>query len=191
MEEIGSFVSIIRTDEARIEGILAEVDLPNQRITVKNGKYSHACFFFYDLCIFLETLLLLLRSSSNDIIILFIIACPARNFGSEGRKLRGAQIPPSLFKRGCTTLGSRRIKVRFLETSIQRTRTTYELRFDLRLSVSCFRTWRSFCFHLRRETSHLFLSAGLEQGTRWMDLPSPRSLRGRRTRVLIKPSLIR
>ncbi|CAN6986279.1 unnamed protein product [Brassica rapa subsp. trilocularis] len=70
MEEIGSFVSIIRTDEARIEGILGEVDLPNQRIVVKN----------------------------------------ARNFGSEGRKLRGAQIPPSLFKGGCTTLGSRQIK---------------------------------------------------------------------------------
>lgn len=186
MEEIGSFVSIIRTDEARIEGIIVKVDLSNQRVAVKNGKYLHA-WFFYDLCIFLETLLL--RSSSNDISC--FIACSARNFGSEGRKLRGAQIPPSLLLHGCITLGSRQIKVRFLETSIQRTRKTYELRFDLRLSVPCFRTWRSFCFHLRRETSHLFLSAGLEQGTRWMDLPTPRSLRGRRTRVLIKPSLIR
>ncbi|KAH0941369.1 hypothetical protein HID58_001006 [Brassica napus] len=40
MEEIGSFVSIIRTDEARIEGILGEVDLPNQRIVVKNASRS-------------------------------------------------------------------------------------------------------------------------------------------------------
>lgn len=188
MEEIGSFVSIIRTDEARIEGILGEVDLPNQRIVVKNGKYSHACFFLMIYAFFLK---LFFFFAHHPTILSCFIACSARNFGSEGRKLRGAQIPPSLFKGGCTTLGSRQIKVRFLETSIQRTRTTYELRFDLRLSVSCFRTWRSFCFHLRRETSHLFLSAGLEQGTRWMDLPSPRSLRGRRTRVLIKPSLIR
>ncbi|KAG2249261.1 hypothetical protein Bca52824_088889 [Brassica carinata] len=70
MEEIGSFVSIIRTDEARIEGIIVKVDLSNQRVAVKN----------------------------------------ARNFGSEGRKLRGAQIPPSLLLHGCITLGSRQIK---------------------------------------------------------------------------------
>ncbi|KAL0873794.1 hypothetical protein Bca101_023499 [Brassica carinata] len=70
MEDIGNFVSIICVNEARIEGILDEVDHTNRRFVVKNGK----------------------------------------NFGSEGRKPRGPQIPPSLHIHGAITLRSRQIK---------------------------------------------------------------------------------
>ncbi|KAG2239696.1 hypothetical protein Bca52824_091535 [Brassica carinata] len=45
MEDIGNFVSIICVDEARIEGILDEVDHTNGRFVVKNGKIF-TCLLF-------------------------------------------------------------------------------------------------------------------------------------------------
>lgn len=55
----------------------------------------------------------------------------AMDYGSEGRKARGPQIPPALNIQGSLTIRSRQIKVRFLETSKeQEKRANSDLVYD-------------------------------------------------------------
>lgn len=61
----------------------------------------------------------------------FLLPCPAMDFGTEGRKARGPQIPPALNIQGSLTIRSRQIKVRFLETSKeQEKRANSDLVYD-------------------------------------------------------------